>query len=653
MKYRHDVDGLRALAIVLVIIFHAFPQSIPNGYLGVDIFFVISGFLITSIIYDNLIKNKFSFTNFYIRRIKRIFPIAIIVLGSMIFVASVTFFDSEFKDFKKYLESTAGFYVNFVLENDIGYFEISSKYKPMLHFWSLAIEEQFYLIWPLLLFIFFTLPNKVFALRIALNSSGSLRFTQDHFRKLNLLIIILTLAMLALSLYTFLVQTSDIYFSSHLRLWELLAGCVTALILHHCHFKIKFNNLIITISLMLIALSLILKNEKIITVLAVLGTALFLFSNEYVLVKKIFKLKPVVYIGSISYSLYLWHWPLFSFYRIFNPLASNIEMLILTLISFGLSALSYKYIELPLKNINWDLAGVKREKSQKIKIKIYLAACCMPLLIIYTMSNNIKKLPDKVINKIKYVKDDELNLKNNCILDNFNIDKNNWAWCYSENKENKNSLVIGDSHAHSIYRGLVNSSNLHLGWELIAHHNCSPFYLNSLDGECNTIIGKSYKHLLRDTHIENVLIVMANRVFEEYKQHYTDEKNIIFIANYIKALTAQKKKVYVLRPTPEIAEYINNCINQRFSFYQVFVPEKQCQISLKSWQDKSSNYNLFIDKLKQKVPDIQIIDPLSRLCFSGICSAIDNNNLLYQDKDHLTMYGSKKVSELIYQKVNY
>ncbi|WP_231971304.1 acyltransferase family protein [Polynucleobacter necessarius] len=207
-QYRPDIDGLRAIAVLSVVIFHAFPDLMPGGFIGVDIFFVISGFLICTIIFGNLKQNSFSIINFYLRRIRRIFPALIIVLISSWAIAWFALLPEEFKSLGKYILGGAGFVSNLVLWNESGYFDAFSNSKPLLHLWSLGIEEQFYLIWPLLMW-----P----ALRMRIT------------------LINVTVAILIISFtfnITFISSASiAIFYSPITRVWELLLGAVLAWLL--------------------------------------------------------------------------------------------------------------------------------------------------------------------------------------------------------------------------------------------------------------------------------------------------------------------------------------------------------------------------------------------------------------------------------------
>lgn len=181
-KYRADIDGLRAIAVLSVVIFHAFPTMLPGGFVGVDIFFVISGFLISSIILGSLIENKFSFTQFYTSRIKRIFPALILVLVLSHAFGWFALLSDEYKQLGKHIASGAGFMSNFTLWQESGYFDNTAETKPLLHLWSLGIEEQFYIIWPLTLWIAWKYKTNILTLTLTL-ATGSLLFNLYHIKQ--------------------------------------------------------------------------------------------------------------------------------------------------------------------------------------------------------------------------------------------------------------------------------------------------------------------------------------------------------------------------------------------------------------------------------------------------------------------------------------
>ena len=172
--YRRDIDGLRAIAVLAVIGFHAFPAAVPGGFVGVDVFFVISGFLISTIVFGSLERGGFSYVDFYDRRIRRIFPALIIVLVATWIAGWRLLYPLEYANLGKHIASGAGFVSNFMLWRDSGYFDTGAEQKPLLHLWSLAIEEQFYLVWPLGLVLTWRFVKLRFALIgvVALSSFG-------------------------------------------------------------------------------------------------------------------------------------------------------------------------------------------------------------------------------------------------------------------------------------------------------------------------------------------------------------------------------------------------------------------------------------------------------------------------------------------------
>ena len=175
-KYRPDIDGLRAIAVLSVVGFHAFPSWVNGGFIGVDVFFVISGFLISGIIYENLDKGEFTFREFYARRIRRIFPALIVVMTACFAFGWFSLLADEYKQLGKHIAGGATFISNLLLWQESGYFDNSAETKPLLHLWSLGIEEQFYIIWPLLLWLTWKRKFKFFAVRGCLKSSTVSKF---------------------------------------------------------------------------------------------------------------------------------------------------------------------------------------------------------------------------------------------------------------------------------------------------------------------------------------------------------------------------------------------------------------------------------------------------------------------------------------------
>ena len=286
-----------------VLLYHSFPEWLPGGFAGVDVFFVISGFLITGIIWREFLEGNFSLSNFYARRVRRIFPALIAVLITCLVFGWFVLFETEYKQLGDHSMRASVFLINFQLWKESGYFDVQSELKPLLHLWSLSIEEQYYVFFPLLMLIFFKYFRAYilsffvifFFLSIILADWGSKNFVSFNF------------------------------YSIHSRIWEFIAGSLIAYLKINLKTKKNsiLNSILVSIGLLFIGYSVLFFNEKVIqhpsllTLIPIAGTCLFLwFSNQHELITKILSFKLLVGIGLISYSLYLWHYPILAFARI-------------------------------------------------------------------------------------------------------------------------------------------------------------------------------------------------------------------------------------------------------------------------------------------------------------------------------------------------
>jgi peptidoglycan/LPS O-acetylase OafA/YrhL len=331
-KYRPDIDGLRAVAVLLVVNFHAFSAVAPGGFVGVDVFFVISGFLITGIITRELERDRFSLIGFYNRRIRRIFPALIVVLAATLALGWFWMLPEAFAQLGSDSFASAAFFANIALLLQSGYFDVESARKPLLHLWSLGIEEQFYLFWPLLLML---------AMRLRIS-------------------IIVAAAMLGIDsflLNVVMIGSNPVatFYLPFTRAFELLAGAALA-----CGW-IKIDqsggpsNRRAWIGAALIAASVALLDSHRafpgwLAVLPVAGSALLLSAPAAWVNRVVLASPAMVWIGLISYPLYLWHWPLLVFGGIikFGPL-TLLERELILLASAVLAWATYRFVEIPFR----------------------------------------------------------------------------------------------------------------------------------------------------------------------------------------------------------------------------------------------------------------------------------------------------------------
>lgn len=332
--YRPDIDGLRALGVLLVVIFHAFPRTLPGGFAGVDIFFVVSGYLISTIIFENLEKGSFSFFEFYSRRIRRIFPALTIVLATGGIIGWFVLLTDEYRRLGLHIVSGAGFVSNFVLWSEAGYFDGDAYTKPFLHLWSLGIEEQFYIVWPVLL--------------------GTVWQRKHHF-----LGITVSIAALSFVANLYLVHSNPVaaFYSPWSRFWELMIGGILAyMTLHRPQCVPAKSDWTAAAGLLLIVLGVALLNKKAAfpgwwALLPTLGTFLVIAGGpDAWLNRKFLGSRGMVGIGLISYPLYLWHWPLLSLaWIVEGEMPSNATRSVLVLVSFALSYLTYRFVEMRMR----------------------------------------------------------------------------------------------------------------------------------------------------------------------------------------------------------------------------------------------------------------------------------------------------------------
>jgi len=332
MQYRREIDGLRAVAVIPVILFHAGFTIFSGGYVGVDIFFVISGYLITSIIISELEQGKFSILRFYERRARRILPALFFVMLVCIPFAWMWMLPSQFKDFSQSLVAVAVFASNILFWRESGYFAAASEEKPLLHTWSLAVEEQYYMLFPIFLILLW-------------------RFGRSP---VFYSIIIISIISLVLSEWGWRNKPSVNFYLAPTRAWELLAGSICAFL--QFGKTQKSNNVLSVFGLVLIVFAIFVYDEStpfpsVYALAPVVGTALIImYGARETWVARFLSLKGFVGIGLVSYSAYLWHQPLFAFARIRSLNApEQWQMLLLAIASLVLAYFSWRYVEHPFR----------------------------------------------------------------------------------------------------------------------------------------------------------------------------------------------------------------------------------------------------------------------------------------------------------------
>ncbi|MFP5392036.1 MAG: acyltransferase family protein [Gammaproteobacteria bacterium] len=332
--YRPDIDGLRAVAVLLVVVFHAWPRWLQSGFIGVDIFFVISGFLITSIILSDLQARSFSILEFYSRRVRRIYPALLLVMFVTLALGWAVLMRNELAQLGKHIASGAAFIANLTFWSETGYFDNNSTTKPLLHLWSLGVEEQFYIVWPLLLWL-------------------SYRF-RTRFLKPALVIFAVSFAY---SLYATYHSPTEGYFSPVTRFWELMVGGICAHVQrHHIHRLARWSGAMAFAGVGALLLAGLLVTEQTAfpgwwALAPVLGASLLILAGSDAWINRRVLAQPLaVQLGLVSYPFYLWHWPLLSFtFILYGEKPPALVKLAAVAGSLLLAFLTYRLLELPLK----------------------------------------------------------------------------------------------------------------------------------------------------------------------------------------------------------------------------------------------------------------------------------------------------------------
>jgi peptidoglycan/LPS O-acetylase OafA/YrhL len=640
LAYRPDVDGLRTVAVLAVVIFHAFPALLPGGFVGVDVFFVISGFLITGIILRDIEQGQHTLRGFYARRIRRIFPALLLILAFAMGVGWIALTANEYKQLGKYAAGAAAFLNNFLFWKDADYFDNAAITKPLLHLWSLAIEEQFYLVWPLLL---------VLLVRV---------------RSLLWPIAILMIASLAYSAYKVRIDITGDFYSPLTRFWELLLGSgLACLIQRRPDFAQQHKRWMGQAGLLLITLGLVLINETRAfpgwwALLPTVGAALVLWAGMQSASNRVLLAHPVmVWVGLISYPLYLWHWPLLSFARIFEGHTPSVAMRCgLVLASILFAWLTYVLIERP----------IRRSKPSRLIVSVLVLMMLGFLFGGYYINRN-EGIKSRHYDKLNadpatmVVGAERSTYKRACGLEK--QDKIAVEWCRHDNKLPKaNAAVLGDSKGEALLFGLSRESGPQLSWIMMG-----PIQLQY--GHSSGLAQIAMQRLLGDPEIKLVVLHNALRGFASLdkdtgfiSQPVTSEHINKATAQYttaIKSLQAAGKRVVFVIDNPTLPDP-NSCISGQLTPYSLvnhFIyrkPSPYCNLAYSDHLKGTAAYQKFLAQLRSTNPQLIVIDPLPLLCDipKNLCTFTENGKFLYSYGDHISDYASSKIARVVLEQVN-
>jgi len=670
IKYRSDIDGLRAIAVLAVVLFHAFPKVIKGGFIGVDIFFVISGYLITSIIYTDL-GNNFSFYNFYVRRIKRIFPALILVLTSCLVFGWFVLSSTEYTQLGKHTSAGSFFYMNFTLLKEVGYFDNASITKPLLHLWSLSIEEQFYIFWPLILWF----------------------SSKRGFNLFSVCFVIILISFWFNIKITMKYPVTGFY-SPLCRVWELMSGSLLAYFsLNNIEIIERYKNLagywfgrviyakyksnndgafllnILSILGFVVGLYYIISFKKIAqfpgwSALTPVISALFIIGagpNSWVN-RKILSNKILVWFGLISYPLYLWHWSLLSYVFILEDNAPKAEVIWGAIIlSIFLSWLTYKLVETP----------IRRSKDKKYiagLLCLLLSAIGFTGCDIYKKKGYPKRLTGVMLQGIDaHVQDENTIVMGKRCSKILNANQN----ICNANSEKPKFAILGDSHAGIFFDAVNKFTKLEAASFIM--QGFMPFinYVCYKHDKNQTINKEALEYAIKSADLDSLeYFVLLSRgpiyfsgkgfgieesvgelngwrvgpIIEDNGPKMSSEQ--AFIEGYVEVinlLISKGKKVIFVIDWPELGIDPKSCVKRPMTITEREVSE--CIITRDTVNNRQKKYRELIAEIKTRVPSLMIYDPISVFCDNEKCYGKKDHIIYYLDDDHLNMRGAKLLIE--------
>ncbi|WP_321789655.1 acyltransferase family protein [Paraburkholderia sp. J94] len=650
LTYRPDVDGLRAMAILGVVLYHAFPGIFPGGFAGVDVFFVISGYLITGIISSELTRGQFSIVNFYAKRIRRIFPALMTVLFSTFLMGWFCLYADEFKQLGKHIVAGIAFVSNWTLWSEAGYFDQSAATKPLLHLWSLGVEEQFYILWPLFLAV--------------------------GFRRGWTRAIVVICAVLSFMANVWLVNAhpSAAFFLPFSRFWELLCGAALARWSQSGEgdnalsgLSQRMRNLLSILGLTTCVVSFFALDSRLNfpgwwALLPTSGACMCIAAGVEAAGNRWILSNPVsIGIGKISYPLYLWHWPLLSFGVIVAGSelvpAARVEIL---LASVALAWLTLQLVERPFQRARSRWISVAAP-AVLLLIAGYLGA------MTYARDGLEFRLKGKGYSASADPASATLGAGRQYVDRVCGVgakDQKLFDFCSTDKRATPRYAMWGDSKADAAYWGLVRHSQPGESWLLIARAGCAPTV--SAEGvptagigqaRCTEATATALRMLVNNSEIGTVVLTMAARDLlappspDQHAPRTEPSDALAGVDNLVKVLMRAGKRVAFVIDTPTLAEP-HQCMDRRpaawepvRSFLHIdddVSANDRCAISYHAHLQATRAYRALVAQLQKRNPDLLVYDPTPLLCDirHDTCPMTVNGSFLYSYSDHISDYAN-------------
>lgn len=644
LHYRSDIDGLRAIAIIPVVLFHLGFSAFSGGYVGVDVFFVISGFLITSIIYREMIEGNFSFAQFYERRIRRLFPALFFVIAVTTIAATVMLLPGDFRSFSQSIVAATVFGANLLFWKTSGYFDGPAEMKPLLHTWSLSVEEQFYIAFPVILLVL-------------------VRYASRHVRLVFVIAMLLSFAACLIAVQR---HQEAAFYLPMFRAWELLLGALLAInAIPHPATHLQRHALSLT-GLALIAYSVFALSADSTfpganALYPSLGAAFIIYAGSgghRSFVGAMLGWRPIVLIGLISYSLYLWHWPLIVFAKYYAIRELNLaEKLALLAISLVLAVLSWRYIERPFRG----------KSGLMPKPRLFAAsAVVMTAAIAIGLSGHFsngfpQRLPQGIV-KIAGVASQPDPYRKNC--QNLSVAKiERGEICTLGNTSNAapDFLLWGDSHALALAPAFSNiaEQKSRAGW-FVGKNACPPLLgVERYDSHHKCVPYNEAVTRFIQQHKEIRTVILAGRwgLHANGPRYGRESGKPAIISpqgmsgnraalqqgleSTLQFLTQRDIKVIFITDVPEIGWGVPSALGRAAWFGH----EAPTGPILAAYQVRQQPVNEILHALSANYP-LRVVDVMPLFCPADRCRVEEGGMPLYRDDDHLSVQGARMASKL-------
>lgn len=641
-QYRTDIDGLKALAVLAVIVTHYFNPLLPGGFAGVDVFFVISGYLIARSTFIEIHAGRYRLWRYFARRITRLFPALIVLLVSLLLIGWWTLLPEEYSFLAKHVAGASVFISNWQFWREVGYWDVAAELKPLLNLWSLGVEEQFYLLFPLLII-------------------ASIRRRRGAFSVLAVVMI----ASFAASLARVDNHAGWAYYHLFSRLWELLVGALFAYVelsrLHARHAQAAAENAGTTQPLaaigqnlasmagLLLLLAAFLAIDKSLpfpapwALLPTAGALLLIAAGPQALANRRLLANPVlVYVGLISYPLYLWHWPLLSLARIYDQADPTSGMKLgMIAASFVIAAACYHFLERPLRFGAWS-----KVRLMPLALIALLALIGATALVIHRSGGVYSRFP---------------------VFDNvYQHPAAARVYVPPGFTAGRRVALIGDSHAQ-MYDEALRSHFFQQDRQLLTSFRagCRPFW--NLDQHspgyppqgCPAQVNAALERITGDARVDTVIIVAqfqglrdqihpaANRLPASLRARpATDaERNLALVElamrQTLDKLFAAGKRVVVFANTPELTFPPTKCQQRPLRLHQPAM--EPCEMPRAEIDRTAAPHRQMLARIQRDYPAMALFDPLDILCDRRACRARVDGRLVYANIDHLNEFGAEVV----------